>query len=193
MTFQFSIRAILVALLLVLMPGLAAAQGYVGVGVGFTRADVGNDEETDSGVLLSLDDQSNGFTVYGGVMLDDHVGIEGFYADLGSYEFTADGRAFYNIDVSSLGVAARFISDPNPSGVRVFGRIGIESHDAEASPTDACNGCPTITYDDTGLMAGFGLAFTQGSGYWIVGLDYYDESEVTLAYVGGQISLAPRN
>jgi OmpA-OmpF porin, OOP family len=116
------------------LAGMAQAQeGYVGLGVGQSRADV------DCTGTLSCDKTDTAFKLYGGYMFMPNFGVEGGYHNLGKFkatfvdnvlgtvnsEFKGDGFALF-------GVAAYPIDQ-----FSVFGKLGFASTKIKLSASAA--------------------------------------------------------
>ena len=204
-TLQYTLRAIVVALTLVLMPNLVVAQtptttsassqqgGYVGFTAGVTRANIDFSGVTGS----SFDDAGAGVSVYAGAMLNERVGIELFYATLGSYDLnvtTSTGRFDYKVDVAGYGIAARFLSPPSPTGLQAFTRLGVDLGEPSAScrREGGCEGS-RVTFDGGApILFGIGAGLPLGNGQFTFGVDVYG-SGAGMLYLGGHFSLAPPN
>lgn len=202
MIFKHPIQAIAVALSLVLMSNsnIALAQtttspssqegGYVGFTAGVTRANI--DFSNTPGT--SFDDQGTGFSVYAGAMLTKQVGIELFYADLGSYELNATSAGIpYTVDVAGYGVAARFLTVPDPSGLQGFARIGVDLGEPDASCREEGGCAGSVSFEGgSPILLGIGAGLNVGNAKFTTGVDLYGAG-ATMAYVGMHLSLAPPN
>ncbi|MCG8621811.1 MAG: hypothetical protein MJE68_07415 [Proteobacteria bacterium] len=205
MIFKYTLRAIVVALSLVLMPNLAVAQttttqpqeAYGGVAVALFNYDVPS-PQADRVESQTAERLGFGFHAYFGMMLNDKLGLEAFYTDLGDYEWEGDETNLVTarISPSTIGVAARIFAKETSNAGQGFFRIGAHSYSGTLQPTEnlfgadpICGGavnntrlptCRAQDEDGTGLLVGFGAQHKN----LVYGLDYYTGLGAFTTYVG---------
>lgn len=137
-----------------LVGGAQAQEGYVGAGIGQSRADV------DCTGTLSCDKTDTAFKLYGGYMFTPNFGAEGSYTNLGKFkasfvdnvlgtvnaEFKGDAFALF-------GVAAYPIDQ-----FSVFGKLGIASTKVKLSAS-ATGGSASQSQRHTNVAWGLGAGY----------------------------------
>ena len=119
------LRASVLAMMLC-APLAHAGQGYVGVSVGGANVQAEID-------LISLDETTAGFKLFGGYRFTDHFGLEFGYVDFGTQEATMD-TATLKTSIAGWTAVATGVA---PMGERfeLFGKAGLIISDTEIEST----------------------------------------------------------
>lgn len=150
-------------------------QWYIGLGWGETEVDTGVDVGT-----ATLDDDDDGYKIFAGYRVNQYIGLEAFYADLGEASLTGNNGDTFTID----GVAYNFIvnnasvtSEATTMGLEAvatlpmatltdnkylgaltpFAKLGFHAWDAEYTATASGVSQTTADDDGTDLCWGLGL------------------------------------
>jgi OOP family OmpA-OmpF porin len=138
----------------------AAAQGYLGFGVGKSDYDSGNiiPDLITSG---SVDGKDTGFKIFGGYQFNPHFAVEIAYVDLGKASYSGNFGALPvtggSLETWGLNASAVGILPLHPS-FELFGKIGIFGWESKAR--DTTGGIPfSGKADDADVSLGLGMAF----------------------------------
>lgn len=180
-------------------PSITQGKVYFGGGLGPAVADV---EFTTLPDNRTFDDQSEGFFVYAGTMFGENLGLEVYYADLGEYTLnrrdqpaSGENGTIFIVTSQAYGVAARFITDPTPSGAIAFVRLGVDFGSPGVREAPNC-GTPCdregirVTSDGF-LMAGLGVGFPLDRGHLTLGADLYTAAAASMFYLGYHSTIQP--
>ena len=146
----------IVATMLLSSAAFAEGRFYIGGSVGETDVDGFCDDAKDLG-LGSCDDTDTGFKVTGGYKINDYLGMEIFYADLG--EIDAKGT-FMGSPVSAEaeldGFGASLMgSYPMAENVSLYARVGVIEWDADIDV--GVSGLGSASEDDDGTDGVYGV------------------------------------
>ena len=137
----------------------AAAQAYLGFGVGKSDYDSGN-AIPDLITSGSFDGKDTGFKIFGGYQFNPHFAVELAYVDLGKASYSGDffGAPVNGGSLETWGLNASVVGilPLNPS-FELFGKIGVFGWESKARDTTA--GAPFSGKADGGdLSFGLGMA-----------------------------------
>jgi OOP family OmpA-OmpF porin len=138
-----------VAVMLFGVAGTAAAQGYIGVGAGLTRADLCGDLNALG--ATSCDDKDTGWKLFGGYKFTPNFAVEGAWIDLGKVSASAGGATATG-KVDGFQVAAVGMYPINPQ-FGIFGKVGAYRWDATVSAP----GFGSVSDNGTDIMFGAGV------------------------------------
>ena len=143
---------------------------YVGVGVGKSSVDTGVTATTGT---ARLDEDDTGYKIFGGVQVNNIVGVEAFYVDFGEVSLTGNnGDTFAhqgttytftanNVKVTAaaktFGIAPTLGYDVTEQ-FRPYVKAGFHRWDADASVT-ASSGSAALSDSGTDLMYGLGAVY----------------------------------
>lgn len=138
------IGALLIGALMI-TPAAFAAGRYVGGSIGYASVD---DPVNFGGTESDL-----GFKIFGGHRFNDHLALEGFYANFGKPESTV-GANTLSFEIFGVGVEAVGIV-PVSENVELFGKLGLIVWDEDFQDNGA------TTFSDSGA----GLTYAIGGAY----------------------------
>lgn len=141
---------------------------YIGANLGFTSINTANEEQKLVNDLVALgftsanmgmDQKSTGGKILGGYQFNENLAVEGYWASLGSYNYTifTTGPALSgsgDVKVTAMGVDVLGIYPFSPSASG-FVRVGFYEADAKAS--FSVSGGPSATSSSTSTNPKFGL------------------------------------
>lgn len=143
---------------------------YGGLSVGQASIDTGVSGTTGT---ASLDEDDVGFKVFGGVNINEYLGVEAFYVDLGEASLTGNnGDTFVfrgttytftanNVDIelegSSFGVVPMLGYDVTEQ-FRPFVKAGVHFWETEATVSSSAGGA-NLSDDGSDLVLGVGFTF----------------------------------
>lgn len=175
---------------------------YIGANFGFTRADTGTaaDELRNdllaigfSSATVSIDESDTGFKLLAGYQINRNIAVEAYYANLGTYKFTAATTGptvtgSGEIEVTGIGVDVIGIM-PFGGALSGFARVGLFRGESEASFTATG---PSGTASDSGsddgtdFKLGVGIQWAIGRNLGLRGeIEYYNfEEAITMLSVG---------
>ena len=139
-----------VAVMLLAVAGTAAAQGYIGVGVGLSTIDVCDD--LNSLGATSCDDEDTGMKIFGGYKFTPNFAVEGALVDLGEISATGPGGTA-TAEVDGFEVAAVGIYPINPQ-FGIFGKLGVFMWDVSGGGVAS-----GVSDDGTDIMFGAGVSW----------------------------------
>jgi len=182
------------AILLLALPALSHAQGYVGVGVG----SFDYSEQGDHAVVLGdLNDTATSYSLYGGYEFFKYLAVEGSFGKSGEIRGTVPilipGRGPLNFDISAdYDIASVRAVGFVPVGkkVRLLGSLGM--YDLRLTSTGVAPSFPTVSTDtdDTGLGLMLGVQFDFGHVALRARYETYNtESNLDLADFGVGLSV----
>ena len=175
---------------------------YAGANFGATRADSG--DSTDelrndliasgfSSASASVDERDTGFKIFAGYQLTRNFALEGYYANLGTYDLTVSTTGPVvtgggEVEIKGFGIDAVGIL-PFNSALSGLARIGIFRWDTDTSvhatgPGGTASG--SDSGDGTDLKFGVGLEWKFSSKLRLRGeLEYYSfDDAITMLSVG---------
>ncbi len=154
------------------VPVFAAGEAnvYIGGNLGVARIDtrteiqqLANDLVAAgySSAAVTMDQGSTSFKILGGYQINQNLAFEGYYADLGKYDFTLSttgptrsGKG--DAGITGFGVDVLGILPLNASN-SVFARIGLFGWDSKG--TFAITGGSSLSVSDSGTDLKFGLGY----------------------------------
>ncbi len=140
---------------------------YLGVGGGFTDHETGISGTTGT---AELDEEDTGFKVYAGVKLNNYLGFEAFYADLGESSlsgnngdtFISEGEAFQftetaelKLDAESYGLGT-VVSLPIGNEFYPFVKLGMHQWEVEVTATSSAG---NVSLEEDGTDVFYGIGF----------------------------------
>ena len=142
---------------------------YIGIGVGFTSIDAGTSGQELANELVALgfssatvtiDESSTGFKLLGGYRVNKNFAVEGYYANLGTYDFTVFttgpvATVTGEVEVTALGMDLLGIVPFNPT-LSGFARVGVYRWDSEGTVSGP-GGTFSASEDGTDFKFGLGL------------------------------------
>lgn len=166
------LRTLVVGVVLVSAGPLAMAAEnvgpYVGGNFGFTSIDTGTVmQQTVNDIVafgftsasMVMDQKSSGFKIFGGYQINESIAVEGYWASLGTYNYTlaTTGPTLSgsgDVEVTAIGVdlVGMLPFSPEVSGIA---RIGAYQYDAK--DTFSLTGFGSSSSTTTGSNAKFGL------------------------------------
>lgn len=128
---------------------------YVGFGVNRLSADFEDETDTD------FDESDNAASIKAGYMINNYVGVELGYLDLG--DFVAEGDTRSNrIELDAKAFSVAVVGNwPVLDKLDLYGKAGLFRIDAESTSTIAGNTLSTSS-DDNELFAAIGIEFDLG-------------------------------
>lgn len=146
--------------LVVCSPLIAHAEGFLELGIGQSKVDLGS-FGAPTGVSLSRDEKDTTWTVSGGYMFHPYLGAEIGYRDLGKWSATATGpggtaRATIEIDGFVFGAIGRI---PVAERFSIIPRAGFFMWDGKGVVTLNGATVSTVSDDGTDLYLGIGAQF----------------------------------
>jgi len=142
-----------VAVMLFLVAGTAAAQGYIGAGAGLTNLNV-CDDLTATGAT-TCDDEDTGLKIFGGYKFNPNFAIEGAWIDLGEVS-ASDGVVNVAAEVDGFQIAAVGMFPINPK-FGIFGKVGVFMWDVSATASAPGFGSAQASDDGNDIMFGAGV------------------------------------
>ncbi len=154
------------------VPVVAAGEtgAYIGGNLGFARIDAGSEIQAlandlvDAGfssAAVTMEQGSTSFKILGGYQVNQNLAFEGYYADLGKYDFTLfttgptlSGKG--DVSLTGFGVDVLGIL-PLDASNSVFARIGLFGWDSKG--TFAITGGGSFSESDSGTDLKFGLGY----------------------------------
>lgn len=134
----------------------AFAEGFVGIGLGQTSADV--DANPIGGIVPSIDDSDTSLNIFGGAMLTPNFGIEAGYIDLGEYSaLWDDGIDYlkYKAEASALYFAGLGVAPINDQ-FGFYAKAGLASWSLDTKETSSFGYSFNASESGIGLMFGVG-------------------------------------
>ncbi len=150
-------QVVLAALFVVSSP--VFAQGYVGVGLGQSSADV---EAVDfgPGVTASIDDTDTAFKIFAGYAINPNFALEAGYTDLGEVgvDYT-DGINWVKerYEVNAFYVSA--IGSVPVGQANLFAKFGFARWDLDGSASASTGASASASWSGTDPLLGIGVSF----------------------------------
>ncbi len=137
------------AVMLFAVAGIAAAQGYIGVGAGITTMDLCDDFTG----LTACDDEDTGLKLFGGYKFNPNFAVEGAWVDLGEISVTGPGGTA-TAETDGFQIAGVGTIPINPQ-FGIFGKVGAYMWDGQGGGVAA-----SVSDDGTDIMFGAGVSWS---------------------------------